>query len=99
MEALDHKCPSCGAPIKFNPNNQLWDCEYCGQKYSLEDMQKYVNGSINFWYMMPLINRDFSLPSTKNGEANSERNSSWFRIRLLPSWNTNFLTKTAMKLM
>lgn len=45
MNILDNKCPGCGAPIKFNPNNQLWDCEYCGQKYSLEEMQKYVNAS------------------------------------------------------
>lgn len=45
MEALDNKCPACGAKIKFNPKNQKWDCEYCGSKFSLEEMQKYDNAS------------------------------------------------------
>lgn len=33
--ALDHKCPSCGASLPFNPQSQKWDCEYCGASYSL----------------------------------------------------------------
>ncbi len=45
MEALDNKCPACGAKIKFNPVNQMWDCEYCGSKFSLEEMQKHENAS------------------------------------------------------
>lgn len=45
MEALDNKCPGCGAKIKFNPKNQMWDCEYCGSKFTLEEMKKYENAS------------------------------------------------------
>lgn len=45
MEALDNKCPACSAPIAFNPVNQMWDCSYCGCKFSLEDMQKHNNAS------------------------------------------------------
>ena len=45
MEVLDNKCPSCGAKITFNPKNQKWDCEYCGSKFSLEEMQNYNNAS------------------------------------------------------
>ncbi len=45
MEALDNKCPACGAKITFNPKNQMWDCEYCGSKFTLEQMQKYNNAS------------------------------------------------------
>lgn len=45
MEALDNKCPACGAKIKFNPKNQKWDCEYCGSKFTLEEMQQYENAS------------------------------------------------------
>lgn len=45
MDVLDNKCPSCGAKIDFNPVNQMWDCMYCGSKFSLEDMQKYKNAS------------------------------------------------------
>lgn len=40
MDALDNKCPACGAPISFNPTNQMWDCEYCASKFTLEEMQK-----------------------------------------------------------
>lgn len=45
MEVLDNKCPACGAKITFNPKNQKWDCEYCGSKFSLEEMQKHNNAS------------------------------------------------------
>ena len=45
MEVLDNKCPACGAKIEFNPKNQMWDCEYCASKFSLEDMQKHNNAS------------------------------------------------------
>lgn len=45
MEVLDNKCPSCAAKIDFNPQNQLWDCKYCGSKYSLDEMKKYENAS------------------------------------------------------
>lgn len=40
MEALDNKCPACGATIMFNPTNQMWDCSYCSSKFTLEEMQK-----------------------------------------------------------
>lgn len=45
MDALDNKCPACGAKITFNPVNQKWDCGYCGSKFDLKDMQKYNNAS------------------------------------------------------
>jgi DNA-directed RNA polymerase subunit RPC12/RpoP len=45
VEALDNKCPACGAKITFNPKNQMWDCEYCGSKFTLEEMQKHKNAS------------------------------------------------------
>lgn len=45
MEVLDNKCPACGAKICFNPKNQMWDCEYCGSKFTLDEMKKYDNAS------------------------------------------------------
>lgn len=45
MSVLDNKCPSCGAKITFNPKNQMWDCEYCASKFTLEEMKKYSNAS------------------------------------------------------
>ena len=45
MEALDNKCPSCGAVIKFFPKEQKWVCEYCGSEFTLEEMQQHKNAS------------------------------------------------------
>lgn len=45
MGVLDNKCPACGAKITFNPKNQMWDCGYCGSKFTLEEMQKHDNAS------------------------------------------------------
>lgn len=45
MEALDNKCPACSAKIEFNPVNQMWDCGYCGSKFTLEQMQQHSNAS------------------------------------------------------
>ena len=28
-KAINNKCPSCGAPIGFNPAVGKWKCEYC----------------------------------------------------------------------
>ena len=40
MDALENKCPGCGASISFNPTEQMWICEYCGTRYNLEEMKK-----------------------------------------------------------
>lgn len=45
MSVVDNKCPACGAKITFNPKNQKWDCEYCGSKFTLEEMQQHNNAS------------------------------------------------------
>ena len=42
MDALDNKCPACGATIMFNPANQMWDCTYCFSKFTLEEMQRRI---------------------------------------------------------
>ena len=45
LDALDHKCPSCGAAIKFSPKEQKWVCEYCASKFTLAEMKKHKNAS------------------------------------------------------
>ena len=40
MEAVDYKCPSCSAPLLYNPETQSWKCEYCFSDYKLEDLKK-----------------------------------------------------------
>ena len=41
MEVLDHKCPACRAKLPFNPVTQRWDCEYCGNSYTLEQLKEF----------------------------------------------------------
>lgn len=43
--ALDNKCPSCGAPIKYNAKTHNFKCEYCFSEFSLDEMKKYNNAS------------------------------------------------------
>lgn len=35
---IDHKCPSCDAVLKFNPQGQNWKCEYCRSEFNLEHL-------------------------------------------------------------
>lgn len=41
MNALDHKCPTCSAKLPFNPKTQKWDCEYCANSYTLEQLNDF----------------------------------------------------------
>jgi len=43
MNVSDHKCLSCNAQLKFNPESQKWDCEYCASSFSLEELEEYYN--------------------------------------------------------
>lgn len=45
MKSIDHKCPNCNASIKYNPKDKNWVCEYCGSKFTLEDLK---NNEENF---------------------------------------------------
>lgn len=42
-KALDNKCPSCKAPIFFNPSLGKWKCEYCDSEFTLEEIQAKTN--------------------------------------------------------
>lgn len=44
-KVLDNKCPTCGAPLFYNPEVKKWKCNYCENEYSLEDLEKYNNAS------------------------------------------------------
>ena len=35
----EHKCPSCGAPLHFDPNSQLLVCDYCGNKFTIAQVE------------------------------------------------------------
>ena len=42
-EVLDHHCPTCGSIIFFNPKNGNWDCTYCQNSYTLEELKDKKN--------------------------------------------------------
>ena len=39
-KVLDEKCLNCGAQITYNPKEKLFICDYCGGKFTLEDIKK-----------------------------------------------------------
>jgi DNA-directed RNA polymerase subunit RPC12/RpoP len=40
MATVNYKCPNCGAPLKFNPDKQLFSCEYCMSDFSEQKIQE-----------------------------------------------------------
>ena len=50
MKTVDHKCPSCNASINYNPKEKNWVCEYCGSKFTLDELkaneEKYEHTSV-----------------------------------------------------
>lgn len=43
MAVNNEKCHTCGANLTFDPKSQRWVCEYCGESYSLTDLESYKN--------------------------------------------------------
>ena len=39
--ALSYKCPNCGAPISFNPEFDLFTCEFCLSRFTPIEMEEY----------------------------------------------------------
>ncbi|MBR3210736.1 MAG: hypothetical protein IKF71_02225 [Bacilli bacterium] len=44
-QALENKCPSCTASLKYNPKLEKFKCEYCGSEFTLEELKKYSNNA------------------------------------------------------
>ena len=45
ITSLDNKCPACNAKIVWNPEKQLFVCDYCASSFNLDEMQRYNNAS------------------------------------------------------
>lgn len=39
MATMDYKCPNCGGPLQFNPDKQMFSCEYCFSDFSPQQVQ------------------------------------------------------------
>lgn len=40
MATVNYKCPNCGGPLKFNPDKQMFSCEYCLSDFTEEKIQQ-----------------------------------------------------------
>lgn len=40
MKTVDHKCPNCDASLNYNPKGKNWVCDYCGSKFTLEELKE-----------------------------------------------------------
>lgn len=41
MSDIQYKCPSCSAPIEFDPASGLMRCDYCGTRTSVESVEAF----------------------------------------------------------
>ena len=41
MESFSTKCPTCSAKIPFDPKSQLWVCDYCGGRFTAEQIKSF----------------------------------------------------------
>ncbi len=39
MKTVDHKCPNCDASLNYNPKEKNWVCDYCGSKFTLDELK------------------------------------------------------------
>ena len=46
-KVIDKKCPSCSAPIFFNPTLGKFKCDYCSSEFSLENIQNINDTNVN----------------------------------------------------
>lgn len=40
-QVLTHKCPNCGGPLLFEPKNQKFHCEYCGSRFTEQEVSDF----------------------------------------------------------
>lgn len=42
MSVYNYKCPSCGAPLTYNPNSDKQSCEYCLSEFTKDEIEKLL---------------------------------------------------------
>ena len=42
-QVTSYKCPACTAPLRFDAGSQLLECDYCGGKYTVEEMERIAH--------------------------------------------------------
>lgn len=45
-QITNYKCPSCGGPIHFSNSSQSMECEYCGSRFTISEIESYNSVTI-----------------------------------------------------
>lgn len=40
-KSISEKCITCNAPLKYNSKKDLFECEYCGNKFTINELENY----------------------------------------------------------
>ena len=40
-KSVSEKCITCNAPLKYNSKTDLFECEYCNNKFTIKDLEEY----------------------------------------------------------
>ena len=40
IDITNHKCPACTGPLHYVGSSGMLECDYCGSKYSVEEIEK-----------------------------------------------------------
>ena len=40
MATMNYKCPNCDGPLRFDPDKQLFTCEYCLSEFPAAEVQE-----------------------------------------------------------
>ncbi len=47
MDSVEYKCPNCDADLKFNPDTQKLDCEYCFSSFTVDEIKQICANAEN----------------------------------------------------
>ena len=40
IDITNHKCPACTGPLHYVGSSGMLECDYCGSKYTVEEIEK-----------------------------------------------------------
>ena len=58
MDTVNYKCPNCSAGLAFDSKSQKMKCEYCGNTYSLEELEQLAAEKGNEYLHQMLLEVD-----------------------------------------
>lgn len=72
MDTVNYKCPNCSAGLAFDSKSQKMKCEYCGNTYSLEELEQLAEQQDQLKKIRRLTGRDLNRNS-----GSQMKNQTW----------------------